>query len=315
MNQPSVAVIVLNWNNPDDTLACLRSVMALDYPADRRQVIVVDNGSADDSVARIQSAYPDVPLIETGANLGYAGGNNVGIRHALAQGTDFVCILNNDVTVAPDFLGPLVAASLSVSPPAITTPMICEADHPDTIWALGADLDGRTASPIRLHAGESRSAWAGAAPFPVDFAPGTAMLVPRAVYEAVGLMDEAFFLYFEETDWCLQAHRYGYSVLAVPASVVWHKVSAALGTSSPVIDYYMLRNHLRLIGRHWSGPSRWVRLARVVLDDLRVILAYTVKSQRGARTPHRNARLLALRDAALQRWGEMGPEVKKVCLR
>lgn len=311
MNRSSVAVIVLNWNNPDDTLCCLASLAQVTYP--RCQVIVVDNGSTDDSVARIRSAYPDMTLIETGANLGYAGGNNVGIRHALARGADFVCILNNDVTVAPDFLEPLAAASLSVSPPAITTPMICEADHPDTIWVLGADVDGRTASPIRLHAGEPRSAWAEAAPFPVDFAPGTAMLVPRVVYEAVGLMDEAFFLYFEEMDWGMHVRQRGYTTLAVPASVVWHKVSATLGTTSPIVDYYMLRNHLRLISRHWSGPSRWARLTRAVLDDLSAILAFTVKSHRGARTPHRNARLLALRDAALHRWGEMGPEAKRVC--
>jgi GT2 family glycosyltransferase len=82
--RPSVAIIILNWNNPADNLARLRSVAALEYPAERLQVIVVDNGSTDDSVARIRAAYPDVTLIETGANLGYAGGNNVGIRYALA---------------------------------------------------------------------------------------------------------------------------------------------------------------------------------------------------------------------------------------
>jgi GT2 family glycosyltransferase len=90
-----VAIVILTWNNPDDTLDCLRTVTALDCSA--LTTIVVDNGSTDDSVARIRAAHPAVELIETGENLGYAGGNNVGIRHALDAGADAICILNNDV--------------------------------------------------------------------------------------------------------------------------------------------------------------------------------------------------------------------------
>lgn len=139
------------------------------------------------------------------------------------------------------------------------------------------------------------------------------MLVKREVFERVGLLDESFFLYYEETDWCLKARQAGYRILAVPSSVVWHKVSATLGVSSPIIDYYMLRNHLRLIGRHWSGVRRPYLLVRTVARNLATIAAYTVKSRRGTRIPNRNARLLALRDASLRRWGKMEPDVVKVC--
>lgn len=309
-----IAFIVLNWNNPPDTLACLRSVAALDYPAGRIQVIVVDNGSTDDSVARIRTAYPSVTIIETGANLGYAGGNNAGIRHALAHGADVIGLLNNDVTIEPDFLAPLLAALDSRPDIGVVTPLVAERSHDGgRVWALGSSVDRRTGAVSRNHAGQPVASWREQPSLDVDVASGAAMLVRREVFERAGLMDEDFFLYFEEVDWSLAVRRAGYRILAVPASVVWHKVSATLGTTSPVIDYYMLRNHLRLIGRHWSGVRRTYLWSKVVLRNLATIAAYTVKPHGGRRIPNRDARFLALRDAILRRWGEMGPDVAKVC--
>ncbi|MGQ9841835.1 MAG: glycosyltransferase family 2 protein [Anaerolineae bacterium] len=311
---PSVAIIILNWNNPDDTLACLDSVAAPDYPTDSLEVIVVDNGSTDDSVARIRAKFPAVTIIETGANLGYAGGNNAGIRHALAAGAEAVCILNNDVTVEPDFLAPLIAALHSQPDVGIVTPLVAErTGDGGRVWALGSAVNRRTAAVNRYCAGEPVDAWRGREPFAVEIASGAAMLIRREVFERVGLMDEDFFLYFEEVDWCLKVRQAGYRILAVPASLVWHNVSATLGTTSPVIDYYMLRNHLRLISRHWRGPRRIFLQARVVVRNLLTIAAYTAKPHGGQRIPNRDARLLALRDAALGRWGEMGPDVARIC--
>lgn len=304
--QPSVAIVVLNWNNARDTVSCLDSLARLDYP--NPWIIVVDNGSTDDSVARIRARFPAVTIIETGANLGYAGGNNVGIRHALAAGAEAVCILNNDVIVEPGFLDPLLAALQSGPDVGIVTPLVAEGTGDGgRVWALGSTVNRRTAEVTRQYAGEPVDAWRWCEPFAVEIASGAAMLVRREVFKRVGLMDEDFFLYFEEVDWCLKVRQAGYRILAVPASVVWHKVSATLGTTSPVIDYYMLRNHLRLIGRHWRGPQRIALLARIVLRNLLTIAAYTAKPHGGRRIPNRDARLLALRDATLGRWGAMKP--------
>ena len=123
-NPPKVALIILNWNNPEDTLACLRSVAALAHPA--LFTLVVDNGSSDDSTARISTSFPDIQILATGANLGYAGGNNVGIRQALAAGAESVCILNNDVVVEPDFLEPLLAALYGQPDIGVVTPLVAE---------------------------------------------------------------------------------------------------------------------------------------------------------------------------------------------
>lgn len=272
--QPSVAIITLNWNNPDDTLACLRSVAALDYPA--VSTFVVDNGSTDDSVARIRASFPEVPILETGANLGYAGGNNAGIRYALAHGADFTCILNNDVVVAPDFLEPLVTAAVEGSGRRVTMPMICEMRRPDVIWAMGSGMDWHTGSPVRLHVGELRSRWANRPPYAVDFAPGTAFLVSNEAWGTAGPIDEGYFLYFEEADWCVRAGRLGYAMIAVPAACVWHDVTGDQARHSPQITYYMTRNALRFLSRSLPPGRRWVPMLRVaflahwqVLGDLR----------------------------------------------
>lgn len=307
----NVALVVLTWNNAEDTLRCLASLERLTYP--HHQIIVIDNGSTDDSVPQIRAAYPGVQLIETGANLGYAGGNNVGIRYALENGAEFICILNNDIIVEPGFLEPLLAALRDDPAIGVVTPLIAGLDTPEIVWALGSSVNRRTAAVTRLHAGERVSEWRGRPPLAVDVASGAAMLVKQEVFDKVGLMDEDFFLYYEETDWCLQVQCAGYKIMAVPDSVVLHKVSAALGETSPVIDYYMLRNHLHFVSRHWSGPARWWLQSHIVLRNLATIVAYTVKPHSGARIPNRNARLLALRDALLGRWGKMGADVAAVC--
>lgn len=307
----SVTLVVLNWNNAPDTLECLHSLALTTYP--NLQVIVVDNGSSDASVPVLRQQFPTLALIETGTNLGYAGGNNVGLRHALAQGAEFIGILNNDTVVDPGFLEPLLTACGAGPAPAVTTPLICEYGRRDVIWSLGARIDWRVGGTTRLHAGEPRAAYAGAAPCEVDSISGTAFLAPRQVFETAGLLDERFFLYYEETDWCLRARDAGYAMRAVPAAVVWHKVSASLGQSSPMTDYYMLRNQLLFISRHRRGWSRRRLLARAVLTNLCTVLAYTLKPHGGQRRPHRDARLLALRDFLRGRYGPLGPDVAAAC--
>jgi GT2 family glycosyltransferase len=121
---PEVAIVILNWNNAPDTIACLESVAHLDYPNTR--ILVVDNGSTDGSADRIRQAHPSIPVLETGQNLGYAEGNNVGIAVALEQKAPYICILNNDIALRPDFLTQLVAeaeadTSIGIVGPKITS--------------------------------------------------------------------------------------------------------------------------------------------------------------------------------------------------
>ena len=251
--------------------------------------------------------------METGKNLGYAGGNNAGIRQALEDVTDYICILNNDVMVEPAFLTPLLEALAADAHAGIATPLIVDVRDKGRVWALGASVDWKTGSVQRLYAGRPTAELKGLKPFDVGVAPGSALLVKRVVFEQVGFLDEKYFLYFEEVDWCISVQKAGYKILAVPDSVVMHKVSDTLGQASPVTDYYMTRNRLHFIRRHWSGMRRIRLLVETFLREAVTIIAYTVKSHQGRRLPHRTARLYGLRDSLLGRWGEMGNDAARAC--
>jgi hypothetical protein len=307
----SVGIIVVNWNNVHDTLDCLRSLAHLDYS--RYKVLVVDNGSGDDSVLRIRAKFPEVGILETGKNLGYAGGNNLGIRHALEDGADLICILNNDVMVEPDFLTPLLEALAADPRAGIATPLIVDGRANSKVWALGASVDWKRGSVQRLHAGRPTSEVKDFKPFEVGVAPGSALLVRGVVFEQAGFLDERYFLYYEEADWCIGVQKAGYKILAVPDSLVIHKVSDTLGQASPVTDYYMTRNRFHFIRRHWSGVGRIRLVAETYLREAAAMVAYTVKSNQGRRHPHRTARLHGLRDSLLGRWGEMGVDTIRAC--
>ncbi len=262
----------------------------------------MDNGSTDNSVETIRDAFPNIMLVENGENLGYAGGNNVGIRKSLLLAADVICILNNDVVVDNGFLQLLIDVLFETESIGIATPLVINGMNGDLVWAMGAQVDWDTGMVSRVGAGDRVLNQQERRAFEVDAASGAAMLIRREVIEQVGLFDESFFLYYEEIDYSLRAKAAGFRIVAVPRSVVWHKVSASLGIRSPIIDYYMLRNHIRLASLYWKGRRRGAIISRIVARNLGVILAYTFKSHKGARLPNRNARILALRDAAIGRW-------------
>ncbi len=299
------ALIVLNWNNAPDTLDCL-SVLRPLQAAGMCRVWVVDNGSSDDSAEQIARAFPEMCLLQTGANLGYAGGNNVGIRAALTDGAEVVGIVNNDLLLSAETLaalGDLLATHLV----DVVTPLIVSAEDPDHVWALGLTIDPHTGDVTRRFADASLHSLPRDA-HPVPSVSGAMFLARRAVFERAGLLDDDYFLYYEEVEWSVRVRQAGFRISAEPKAIAHHKVSATLGTSSPLIDYYMLRNHLRFAAGAFKGTRRAQVLSRILWKNLLTIAAYTAKSDHGRRAPHRNARLYALRDALLHRWGQLRPD-------
>jgi GT2 family glycosyltransferase len=313
----SVAIIVLNWNNPDDTLACLRTVTMLDYPA--LTTIVVDNGSTDDSVARIRAAHPTVDLIETGENLGYAEGNNVGIRHALETHTDYVLILNNDTELQSDFLSQLVAEAESDPSIGVVGPKMYFFEPSDMVFAAGSLIEWDKGSlnqrGMRQRESESGSLYSDC-PEDVDFIIGCGVLIKRAALEQIGLLDARYYLNFEDVDICVRTRQAGYRVRYTSRAILRHKVSASLGQGSPRNTYYMTRNALLFFGTHLNGWRRWLILIRIVMRNFGHIAAWTIKPQhRHSARNKRDANILALRDAILGRFGKMGPDVEAICRR
>ena len=311
--KPSVFVVLLSWNQCQLTLECLASLSRQTYEGGRLHTVVVDNASSDDTVAQVRAMYPSVTVLRNDANLGYAAGNNVGIRYSLDQGADFCCVLNNDVTVRPDLVSELVRGASQSSDIAAATPLLAFASHPERVWALGGSMTSRTGDCSPVCAGQDPPALMSQPDRDVDVAQGAAMLIRRQALLDVGLLDESYYLYREEVDWCLRARRQGYRILAVPSAQGWHKISASLEGSSPAIDYYMLRNHYLLLARNWGGLARISAMARVTWRAIKTISAYTLQPQGEQRRRSRNARLYALRDALWRRWGEMGDEVKRAC--
>lgn len=218
------------------------------------EIIVVDNASPTDNPDLITKRYPEVKLIKSPENLGFAGGNNLGI--AQAKG-DYLLFLNNDTEVAPGFLEPLVSLFERNPKAGIASPKIIFYGTDNVIQYAGSQgINTWTGRSITIGQGEADRGQHDRSQ-PTQLADGAAMLVPRRVVAAVGPMPELYFLYYEELDWCEIIKRAGYSCHYVAESTIYHKESMSVGKASVLKTYYMNRNRLLFIRRNFSGWSRW----------------------------------------------------------
>jgi GT2 family glycosyltransferase len=244
---PLVVVVLLNWNGAEDTIACVMACHALTWPNAR--VVIVDNGSTDGSEARLRDRLPDIEIIQSGANLGFAGGSNVGIRRALELGAEYVWLLNNDAVPDPSALTELVDCMQRTPAVAIAGSLIYYHDDPKRLWFAGGMWEkGR----LRLrHAGAGtvdRGQWG--APQDTGSVSGCSLLARSSQVRAIGLLAERFFLYWEDTEWCARAQQAGKRVVLVPRSRVWHKVSSSTGQRSVLQYAYFTRNGLYFLREH-----------------------------------------------------------------
>ena len=252
MNTPLVSIISINYNQAQVTCAMVASLLRVTYP--RIEIIVVDNASPTDNPDVIVEQYPQVQLIRSAQNLGFAGGNNLGI--AAAKG-DYLLFLNNDTEVEPGFIEPLVEMFQRHRAVGIASPKILYYDAKDLIQYAGSlgvnPWTGRsiTIGHLQTDCGQHNHS------HPTQLADGAAMMVPRHVIDAVGVMPEVYFLYYEELDWCEAIKRAGYLCYYVAGSTVYHKESVSVGKHSVLKTYYMNRNRLLFIRRNCRGWARW----------------------------------------------------------
>lgn len=235
----AVWAIVLNWNGEAATRRCVASLMAQDQPG--LKVLVVDNGSTDGSAARL-AGLPGTELLALDANLGFGGGMNRGAAHAISHGAAYVLLVNNDAVLAPDCVRRLVDAAFPIAAPTIVEGLP-PAEEP--LWYAGGSVSPWTGEPHH----ETDPPRAGAAPRGVTFASGCVLLVDAAAWRMLGGLDEAFFLYHEDVDFCLRAARAGLPIGWAPAARAWHEGGASTGsqaTKAPALDYYDARNGLRV---------------------------------------------------------------------
>jgi GT2 family glycosyltransferase len=299
---PLVYVILINWNQPDLTIACIDSLNTISYSNAR--ILLLDNGSQDESVVRIRTCFPDVLIIENHENLGFSGANNIGIEFALAQGADYVLLLNNDTIVAPDFLDHLIQFAESEPDIGVVTPKIYYMDSPQTIWCAGGYIDWETCETYRLKAEQYDFDIAETATQTVNFVSGCAMCIKREVLETIGFLDPLFFLCYEDTDLSTRIINAGFRCVYVPQSKIWHKVSAAIGVSSPKTIYYMTRNEILFILKNTTGLIRAFIFVKVFAKHCRTLLSYSLKKDKSRLKNNRKAMLIGIRDGLLGRYGK-----------
>ncbi|HEY1801716.1 MAG TPA: glycosyltransferase family 2 protein [Terriglobales bacterium] len=244
-SNPHVTCIVVNWNGWQDTTECLRALKECDYP--NLRIIVVDNGSTNDSIDRIQAAHPDILLLESKENLGFAGGNNVGIRYALDHGADCVWLLNNDTKPSPDALSELVAKALTDDKIGAVASVTYFSDSP-------ANVEAWAGARVNLAIGYSQNSRVPRDDSWFHSLNGTSMLISCEAIKEAGLLDEGFFLYWEDTEFCLRLRKQGWRIAPAPESKVLHKVHASTNGNQLVLDRYQTASGLRLLRLHSPAP-------------------------------------------------------------
>ncbi|AWR86208.1 glycosyltransferase family 2 protein [Meiothermus taiwanensis] len=271
-----VYVIILNWNGWQDTVKCIDSLKSLTYP--NYKIVVLDNASTNDSVVRIREAHPDITVIETGANLGFAGGNNVGIRYALEHGAGYIWLLNNDTIASPGALAAMIEVAESDPKIGAVGSVLYYMNQPEKVQAWGG-------GQVNLLTGRSRHLLA---PGDLHYITGASMLLRREALEQVGLLDEGFFMYWEDTDLSFRLRQKGWMITVAPNSRVLHKESASAKKGSSQQDIWYNASAVRFFRRHAMFPFLPITLGvggrilkRLLLGDWRRVRSVWLGYKRG----------------------------------
>jgi GT2 family glycosyltransferase len=226
----------------------------------------------------------------------------VGLRYALATGADYLMLLNNDTEADPALLEQLVGALEADPTIGAVGPTIYYHGRAQTIWSAGGLIDWRRGTS-HMRGLDELDEGQYQANSPVDFVTGCALLVRRAAVEQVGLLDDRFFMYYEEAEWCVRMTRAGYRIVHVPAARLWHKIDPERQAATARIAYYMARNRLLFLRLTRATPAAWLHAA--LLQDLRTCLSLSLRPRWRGRRKQRDALLRAWRDFWAGRFGQV----------
>lgn len=266
-----LSIITVNYNGLKDTCALIDSIT---FNEDM-EVIVIDNGSHENEAGILQERYPIIKAIRSDKNLGYAGGNNLGIKSAKGK---YLFLINND-TIFKDFNPQVLIQRLESSP---KIGMVCPKirftwDNNPIQFAGYTPLSPITVRNRAIGFGEEDKGQYDT-PHPTPYAHGAAMIIKREIIDKVGLMPECYFLYYEELDWSMIITRAGYEIWYEPASTIYHKESQTTGQNSPLRTYYITRNRFLLVKRNWSGVTKYLSYAYLMfIVGIRDMIKYTLQ--------------------------------------
>jgi GT2 family glycosyltransferase len=295
--RPQIVTIVLNTNRREDTLECLDSLRRQTIAAENH-VIVLDNRSSDGSVPAIRSAFPSAEIISIEADRGYAGNNNVGLKRALAYSPDWIFVLNEDTILAAGCLEQMLAVASADPRIGIVGPLVLHHDEPEVIQSAGGRL-GRFWESVHVGANQTDiDGFDGSQD--LDWVSGCALLVRRAVVEQQGMLDERFYYYWEETEWCLRARKAGWRIVLAPGARLWHKGVRRDYKPSPNVTYYNTRNRFLMMSTHRPPLRVW---SMAWYQTVRTLASWSLQPKWWSQREHRDAMLQGIKDFLLGHWG------------
>lgn len=256
MTRPLVSLIALNYNKPNVTRDLLISLRGITYP--EVEIIIVDNASSDKSYRKLKSEFPYIHLISSPVNLGYSGGNNLGMQAARG---DLILLINNDVEVTPGFIEPMVRLFEEDEAIGMVSPKIVYYERGHRIQYAGSNGinpwtgRGRKEGNLKIDNGEYDRVCE------TELVHGACVMVSKTLVEKIGMLDESFFIYYEEHDWAERAKRNGFKLYYVGTSTIYHKESVTMGKESPFKTYYMAKNRILYLKRNVQYPARLIALS------------------------------------------------------
>lgn len=253
---PKIFILILNWKNKEDTIKCVDSVKKINYPS--FEIVLIDNGSDDGSVEAFQTLFPEIPLLCNNKNLGYAEGNNVGMRYAIKNGADFILILNNDAIVDPNILHAFVKASKSNPKGGIFGAKVLNQNN--EFHHFGGVWDAKKCEFQTVLASQKYKK--------VDYVCGCSFFIKRKVIDSIGYFESKFFLLWEESDYCFRAKRHLFDTYSVQDAVISHKISASFKGGKPQMHYFWWRNRLFWISRNTSKKEKFLAYRKVLLPEI-----------------------------------------------
>jgi GT2 family glycosyltransferase len=251
--QPEINIVVLNWNGLEDTTECLESLKNIAYL--NYKIIVVDNGSDVDETVKLKERFSGCAhFIRQAENSGFGGGANIGIKYAQDNfAPDYFLILNNDTVVAPDFLDQMIKLAESDSSVGIVGPVVCSYDSPDLIQCIGARISVSNGQTLMLDGKQPDSGQYGQQK-EVDLVLAC-MLLSAAVVGRVGYFNDKYFIYYDDTEYCVRTKKAGYKIVFAPEAKIWHKSGQSAGKVVGLWDYYQARNRIWFVRRNATATE------------------------------------------------------------
>lgn len=244
-NNGCVCIILVNYNGYKDTVECVKSILECKYS--NYKIIIVDNASKDAILLKADKWLNDnAEIVYAKENNGFSEGNNIGIEYAQKYSPDYILLLNNDTVVIPGFIEKLLAPFDKDTTVAITTGIINYYYDKKSCWYNFGSYSKLTGYTRML------GNYKGSEPKEVGFSTGCLMMISNSFIEKYGALSEDYFLYSEDTEYCLRVNKNGYKIVSVPEVLIYHKVNASTGTGSKMQQYYLVRNYLQVIKKYGS---------------------------------------------------------------